>query len=186
MILITLEYVPLNLKVSFLQLKVQSNLKHYQVAFFTHVYSSIFVLFLGFFQFLKPLRLKFPKAHKLIGYLYVILVLILSSPSGLIMGYYGEGGIYSQISFCIQAVLWFMFTFLALNYAKTKKFTLHQKYMILSYAMTLTAISLRLFKWIIISIWQLPPMDTYKIVVWAAWLFNLVVAFLILNFKKKV
>ena len=46
--------------------------------------------------------------------------------------------------------------------------------MIRSYALTLSAISLRLFKWIIVFIWAPPPMDTYRIVAWLGWVFNLV------------
>ena len=106
MVLITLQYVPVNYDVSFLQLKSEINLLHYQFAFFTHVYSSIFVLLLGFFQFIPWIRKKYKKSHRIIGTLYVLIILFLSAPSGLVMGYYGNGGFYSQLSFCIQAILW--------------------------------------------------------------------------------
>jgi len=45
MILITVQYVPINLDVAFLHIKQEEiALQHYQVAFFSHVYSSVFVL----------------------------------------------------------------------------------------------------------------------------------------------
>jgi hypothetical protein len=56
--------------------------------------------------------------------------------------------------------------------------------MALSYALTLSAISLRLFKWIIVNAWHLPTMDTYKIVAWLGWIFNVVVAILIIARKN--
>jgi len=184
MVLITLQYVPLNYEVSFLQLKTEINLLHYQIAFFTHVYSSIFVLLLGFVQFIPLVRKKHKKTHRFIGILYVLIVLFLAAPSGLVMGYYGNGGIYSQLSFCLQAILWFVFTLLAFLYAKNREYTKHFDYMSYSYALTLSAISLRLFKWIIVGVCELPPMDTYKIVVWLGWIFNLIVAFGIIRYTR--
>ena len=184
MVLITLQYVPLNYEVSFLQLKSEISLFHYRIAFFTHVYSSIFVLLLGFVQFIPLIRKKHKKTHRLIGILYVLIVLFLAAPSGLVMGYYGNGGINSQISFCLQAILWFVFTLLAFLYAKNREYTKHFDYMSYSYALTLSAISLRLFKWIIVGVWELPPMDTYKIVVWLGWMFNLIVAFGIIRYTR--
>src|SRR5690606_7244454 len=95
------------------------------------------------------------------------------------------GGLFSQFSFCLQAILWFVFTFYAFKTILKKNYQLHFKFMVYSYAMTLSAISLRLFKWIIVNTLELGPMDTYKIVVWAGWLFNLMIAWLYLKFMKK-
>ena len=185
LILITLQYVPLNYEVSFLQLKTEINLFHYRLAFFTHVYSSIFVLLLGFFQFFPLIRKKYKQTHRIIGKLYVLIILILSAPSGLIMGYYGNGGIYSQLSFCLQAILWFITTLLANRYAIKGQYIKHFNFMTISYALTLSAISLRLFKWIIAVFWQLPPMDIYKVVVWLGWIVNLIVAYGIIKFTNR-
>lgn len=156
--------MPFNNEVSFLELKEEITLFHYPIAFFTHVYTCIFVLIFGFFQFSKYIRNQFKKVHKFFGYYYVLLNLVFAAPSGLVMGYYGNGGLYSKISFCIQAILWFIFTLFVLYFILKKKYNLHQNFMILSYPLTLSTISLRLFKWIIVTIWVFPPMDTYKIV----------------------
>lgn len=186
MILITLQYIPINFKVAFLAVKEEEiKLLHYQVSFYTHVYTSIFVLVCGFFQFSTQIRRLYSFIHKTIGKLYIYLILFCAAPSGLIMGYYGNGGIYSQISFCLLAILWFYFTLMALIKIGYKKFEAHRNYMILSYSLTLSAISLRLFKWFIANTFELPPMDTYQIVVWAGWLFNLGIAALIIKFKTQ-
>lgn len=185
MFLITWQYVPFNLQVSFLQLKDQFSWWHYRVVFFTHVYTSLFILILGFLQFFSTLRIRFPRIHKHVGKAYIVLILVFSAPSGLIMGYYGNGGVFSQLSFCLQALLWFSFTFLAFYYVKRGDYFKHFTFMVLSYALTLSAISLRLFKWIIVSVWHLPPMDTYKIVVWLGWIFNLIIATLIIVRNNK-
>jgi len=184
MLLITIQYLPANPDVAFLVTKdADIKTSFYLVAFFTHVYTSIFVLLFGFLQFSQWLRLRYRKVHKNIGKAYVGIVLVCAAPSGLVMGYFGNGGFYSQISFCMLAILWFYFTLTAFNKARGGKFAAHRNYMILSYALTLSAISLRLFKWIIIQTIALPPMDTYRIVVWLGWLFNLFVALLVIRRK---
>lgn len=185
MVLITLQYIPINYDVSFLQLKSEITLLHYRIAFFTHVYSSIFVLILGFFQFIPIIKKKYKKTHRIIGIFYVLIILFLSAPSGLVMGYYGNGGVYSQFSFCLQAILWFILTLMAYRFAIKGQYVKHFNLMTYSYALTLSAISLRLFKLIIVNIWQPPPMDTYKIVVWLGWVFNIIVAYGIIKCTKQ-
>jgi uncharacterized membrane protein len=185
MIVITLQYVPIDFGAAFLAVKEEEiKLPLYQIAFFTHVYISIFVLIIGFFQFIYNLRKLFLPLHKVLGKIYIVLTLLFAAPSGLVMGYYGNGGTYSKISFCLLAILWFCFTLQAYLAVRNKQFHRHEMYMILSYALTLSAISLRLFKWLIVHTLELPPMDTYKIVVWLGWLFNLCIALLIIRHKK--
>jgi hypothetical protein len=53
MVLITLQYFPLNKNVVFLELKDQKDLLFYQISFFIHIYSSTLVILIGFIQFLK-------------------------------------------------------------------------------------------------------------------------------------
>jgi uncharacterized membrane protein len=185
MCLITLQYIPIRFDVAFLQIKVEEiKLVHYQLAFFTHVYTSIFVLMFGLTQFSSWIRVNYTLIHRLFGKLYVLLILLFAAPSGFIMGIYGNGGFYAQLSFCLLAILWFYFTLQAYLKIRKKQFLSHQNYMILSYALTLSAISLRLFKWLISNTLALPPMDTYRIVVWLGWLFNLLVAFWVIRVKK--
>ncbi|KIX22172.1 hypothetical protein SY27_05815 [Flavobacterium sp. 316] len=64
-------------------------------------------------------------------------------------------------------------------------FKKHQKFAIRSFALTLSAISLRLFKYIIVFLLQTPPMDTYRIVSWLGWIFNLVIAEVVILYLLK-
>lgn len=186
MVLITAQYVPIDFKAAFLNVKDDViDLKHYQWAFFLHVYTSIFVLVLGVFQFLPKLRKSIPVVHRLVGKVYIVLILFVAGPSGLIMGYYANGGWVAQSSFLLLSILWVYFTYLGFNAAKNKNWSKHQKWMIFSYALTLSAISLRLFKWLIANTLELPPMDMYRIVAWLSWTVNMLVAYLIINHKKQ-
>lgn len=186
LLLITLQYLPLNFEVTFLKLKREEvKLGYYNIAFFTHVYTSVFLLIFGILQFSKRLRKNRPKIHKLIGKLYILIILLVSGPSSLIMGFHANGGIISKISFIILSILWILFTYLSLYYAKKLNFIKHQKFAIRSFALTLSAISLRLFKFIIVFLWHPLPMDTYRIVSWLGWLFNLLVAEIIILYFIK-
>lgn len=174
MILITWQYIPMKMEVAFLRTKqLEIVLTHYQVAFFIHVYASLVVLIAGMTQFSAYIRNKYANIHRGLGMIYIILILFLSSPSGLIMAFYANGGIFSKLSFSLLSILWFVFTYQAFKYALQKKWQLHENFMLRSFALTLSAISLRLFKWIIASTIALPPMDTYKIVAWSGWVVNL-------------
>lgn len=176
MILITIQYIPLELNVAFLKIKQEEiQLKHYQIAFFTHVYTSIIVHLAGITQFSGYLRKKFTALHRYLGFIYVVGVLFFASPSGLVMGYYANGGLIAQISFSVLAVLWFYFTLVATIAAKKKDWKTHQKHMLRSYALTLSAVTLRIFKWVISNTLELPPMDTYQVVSIAGWVVNLLV-----------
>ncbi len=177
MCIITLRYIPINYTASFLSIKqTEIEITYYKIAFFTHVYSSIFVLFFGAFQFSNYLRKNFVKLHRLFGKAYILLVLSFSSTSGLVIGIHANGGNFSKLAFIILSVLWFYFTYKAYQYAKLRNWQLHKNFMYRSYALTLSAISLRLIKWIIANSTELSPMDTYRIVAWAGWVVNLIIA----------
>ena len=59
----------------------------------------------------------------------------------------------------------------------------HQKFAIRSFALTLSAISLRLFKYLLVFFFEPLPMDAYRIAAWSSWTFNLLVAELIIYYK---
>lgn len=148
MVLITLQYIPIKFDVAFLNIKEEAiSYSHYQIAFFGHVYASILVLISGITQFSESIRNIFPRLHKSLGIAYIFLILFIASPSGFIMALYANGGILSQISFSTQAMLWFFFTYKAYKCIRRKNVKGHQNFMLRSYALTLSAISLRLFKW---------------------------------------
>lgn len=185
MLLICLQYIPINFDVAFLRIKqTEIKLPHYQVAFFTHVYSSLFTILVGFTQFSDWFRKKYTSIHRSIGRLYVFIILLLAGPSGFVLALYAKGGFWSQLSFIILSILWLLFTYLAFSKAVKKDFITHKKFMYFSYALTLSAITLRLWKWIITNTIQLGPHETYIIVAWLAWTLNLGVAYFL--FKKQI
>lgn len=178
MLRITLPYIPYNTDVGFLRIKQDYiDIDVWRTAFFIHVYMSTWVLLAGFTQFSTKLRNNYPAFHRGLGYIYAIDVLFITGPAGLIMGFYANGGITSKVSFVTLAVGWITFTALAVKKAKDGDYDAHRDFMIRSYALTLSAVTLRAWKWSINnSVSGLPPMDVYRAVAWLGWVPNILVA----------
>ena len=182
---IIFNYIPYNTDVGFLRIKRQYiDIDHWRVAFFIHVYASMWVLFAGFTQFSGKLQRHYPGVHRIMGYIYVVDILLITGPAGLVMGFYANGGISSRIAFVMLAALWIFFTAMALYKARKRDFKSHRNYMIRSYALTLSAITLRAWKFGINNSFELPPMDVYRTVAWLGWVVNLAVAEIIIYRMK--
>ena len=174
MLKITLEYIPLNTNVSFLMIKQTevTERPEYLYFFYTHVYTSIFILLTGFLAILrKDFGLK--SFHRNAGKIYILLILLFSAPSGIYMGIFANGGFLSKLSFVILGCLWWFSTYKAFNLAQQKKFKEHKQWMWRSFALTLSAITLRMLKVIIVYLFHPNPMDVYQIIAWLGWIPNL-------------
>jgi hypothetical protein len=183
-------YIPAQTDVGFLQLKqAYIQITEWRIAFFVHVYSSMFVLLVGFSQFSRWLLRHKPKLHRAFGYTYVIDILMVTGPAGMLMSFYANGGISSRIGFVLLSVLWISFTAIALYKAVKKDFIAHRIFMIRSYALTLSAVTLRVWKVLIAYFTDVAPMDRYRIIAWLGWTLNLLVAELFIYYyirKRKM
>ena len=152
------------------------HLDYYRASFYTHIFSSVFVLCSGAFLFSKFVLNRHPLLHRNLGKLYVLLILVFSAPSGLIISFYANGGIWVKLSFFILTPLWWYFTYMGYRTIKKGKVREHRKWMIRSFALTLSAISLRLMQFILglIVVWD--PAFQYLFVSWVSWIGNLILA----------
>ena len=186
MLQITLQYIPIDTDVAFLRIKQDYiNKTHYKIAFFIHVFFSLFSLLAGFTQFSKKFLQSFPKLHRILGYIYIISIIVFAAPSGFIIGIYANGGISSQIAFCLLSVLWFYFTFKAFTKIRKGNIDDHRNFMIRSFSLTLSAITLRAWKFILVALFHPRPMDVYIMVAWLGWVLNLALAEIIIYNSKK-
>ena len=177
MLRITVPYFSFDDRTAFL--KIKQWIIHnpvWKTAFYVHVVTSCFCLLAGFTQFSKTVMKRIPKIHRSIGWLYTIVVVLLSGPSGFVMSLYANGGVQSQIAFTTLSVLWITFTIKAFTLAKSGDYQEHRKYMIRSFALTLSAITLRAWKFLIVLILRPHPMDAYMLVAWLGWVPNLIFA----------
>lgn len=184
MLNITLEYLPAKPDVSFLMIK-QTEVHarpEYLYFFYAHVYSGMFVLVSGFFAVLRK-NFGTKSFHKITGKIYVITLLLVTAPSGIYMGFFANGGLFSKISFVILGSLWWFSTFKAYQLIREKKFKQHKQWMWRSYALTLSALTLRIWKVILVYLFHPNPMDVYQIIAWLGWIPNILLIELLIAKK---
>ncbi len=165
---ITLQYIPVNSDVAFLQIKQTevSEVAGYLPIFYIHVYTSMLVLLAGFTQFSKAILRSYKRIHRSMGYLYLFVVIVLSGPSGIFMGMHANGGMSSKIAFVLLGSLWVVFTSLAGYFAIKRDIINHKKFMYRSFALAVSAITLRFWKLILVYAFEPAPMDVYRVVAW--------------------
>lgn len=175
--LLSIPYLQFNRGVGFLETKqFVYHIKSWRYGFYIHVFSSIFILIIGLFQF-NTFVIKRKILHRCLGYSYIFLLLFVSGPAALILSFYANGGVLAQFSFAILSILWIGSTFLALYFAWKKKFELHGNFLIRSYALTLSAVTLRFYAYLFDKInLNLGPVDTYILISYLGWIPNLIVA----------
>ncbi|MEL6140186.1 MAG: DUF2306 domain-containing protein [Bacteroidota bacterium] len=170
--------------VAFLRIKRDAvQYSYYLPAFFVHAWSSLLSLPAGFTQFSSFLRRRYPHIHRWMGWTYAGAVLLFAAVSGLVLAWHANGGFWSQLAFLILGISWWGTTFLAVLAARKKNWRSHRNWMIRSYAFTLSAITLRIWKYLIVAIFAPPPMDTYRLVAWLAWVPNILIAEWIISSK---
>lgn len=185
MIDLTLPYLSFTYDVDFLLTKQKIiHLKHWRYAFNFHILFSVFSLIAGLTQFSQYLLTKHKKLHRMMGYIYVVDVICIAGPSGLIMACYANGDAVSKTSFVLLSVLWISFTSIAIIKALRKDFIEHEKWMIRSYALTLSAISLRLMAFVLPKFTQLNAHTEYALIAWMSWTVNLLIAELVIYQRK--
>ncbi|MGH1433323.1 MAG: DUF2306 domain-containing protein [Lewinella sp.] len=174
MALLSWPYLGFDDRVAFLRIKQSViHISWWKVAFYVHVFTSILLLLAGFTQFSGELLKRYPGVHRGAGKLYVFVLLFLSGPAGLLLAIKANGGVWSQLAFTTLAVLWWWFTWQAWRSIIKGQLKAHQDFMWRSFALTLSAVTLRSWKWLVVLVWAPPPMDTYRLVAWLGWVPNL-------------
>ncbi len=178
MLRLSLPYTALKPNIDFLQTKqFIYHIAHWRYSFYIHVFTSIFVLVAGLFQFSSYIIRKLPLLHRISGYVYVIVVLFISGPASFIMALYANGGIPARISFTLLSIGWISFTAIAFQRVYKKRFIQHGNWMLRSYALTLSAITLRSYAFLfaLLEI-EMRPVHIYITIAWLSWVPNLIVA----------
>lgn len=175
--IITFAYFSLRTDIGFLLAKQDFITdRAWMAAFYIHISSSILVVLTGPFQFVKKLRQRYLSLHRTLGKVYVGAILFLAAPSGFYMALYANGGFWSQAGFTVLSLLWFSFTFLAYKRVREHNITEHKKWMIRSYALSFSAITLRLYVPLLSLYFEWEHDFVVQITAWINWIPNLLVA----------
>lgn len=144
------------------------------VGLHAHIAASGFALIFGPFQFLKSLRRAAPGLHRWMGRLYVAACLVGGVAGGAI-AMYSAAGPAAGAGFLLLAFAWLTTTTLALRAALMRDFVSHERWMIRSFALTLAAVTLRIYL-PPVFIFQLDFVPFYTAIAWMCWVPNLLIA----------
>ena len=161
-------------------------LKHYLSAFYIHIFLSLFLLAAGLLQFSSRLIRHFPAFHRWIGRVYMFLVLCFSAPAALYMSFYANGGWTAKASFILLSILWWWTAFYAYQAILRKNTTAHRHWMLRHYALTLSAVTLRLVQFGFAAFTLYDLETTYAYIAAPSWLFNLLCAEFWIKWRPKV
>lgn len=178
LLLLSIPYLEMRRGIDFLKTKqLIYHIKHWRFSFYIHVFTSILIITSGLFQFSKTIIAKHPKIHRVSGFIYLITTLLISGPAALVMSFYANGSYPAQTSFVILSSLWLGTTFLAYYFVRQKNYVTHGKWMLRSYALTLSAVSLRLYSYAFdLFHFRMNPVDLYILLSWMSWIPNLIIA----------
>jgi hypothetical protein len=172
--------------VAFLQYKQDYlHIPLWRFAFYTHVFSSILTLLAGFTQFSKLILREQAKLHRYAGRVYVFAILCVNFPTGLVLAVYANGHWPAKLAFVMLDVLWFAFTLKGLLAIRRKEVNTHNDYMIRSYALTCSAVTLRSWKLILSALLVISPLSLYQIDAWLGFVPNLLFAEWLIRRRRK-
>jgi hypothetical protein len=187
MVRITAQYWPIRDDVAFLRIKTDYlEIWPWKIAFFVHVFTSLFALVGGFTQFAPGVLWNRPGVHRWMGRVYVVDVVLVTGPASLVMAFFANGGTTSRIAFTMLAGLWIFTTAMAYRAVRMRRWRDHREWMVRSYALTLSAITLRLWKLGLVCLLHPNPMDVYRVVAWLGFVPNLLLAEWLIRRRRAV
>lgn len=136
-----------------------------------HVVAGMIALLVGPLQFVGGIRRRLPALHRASGLFYVGACAV-AAPAGFMLAIGTTAGPVAATGFAIPALLLPVFTWLGFRAAMERRFDEHREWMLRSYAVVATAITLRL---------MLPAsamlgfdfFEAYRAISWLAWSTNL-------------
>ena len=167
-------YYPLRDDIGFLRFKLHNHV--WKAAFYVHVFTIIPVLLAGFTQFSRYILKEHKALHRLMGRIYAYDVLLINAPAAMVLAVNANGLLPGRIAFVTLDCLWFLFTLKAVLAARKGNIVAHRRYMVRSYALTLSAVMLRGWKLIILIFVYIDPLHLYIIDAWMGFIPNLLFA----------
>jgi hypothetical protein len=138
-----------------------------------HLIFAPLAMLLAPVQLSSRLRARWPRAHRISGYVSAVAIL-LGGMSSLGLAATFEGSEWARLGFILLALLWMGFTALGIRYAIARDYARHRVWMLRGIAMTFAAVTLRMIMPVLIANgWSV--LETYDVTAWASWVINLAV-----------
>lgn len=155
----------------------------YIVPLLFHAGGGVVALLLGPWGFWGALRRnKYLQIHRWMGRVYLAAVLV-GGVAGLYMALTAFGGLPTRIGFSMLALLWLSTGGMAYGLIRRREVARHREWMIRNYALTFSAVTLRLWLPVFLSLGYTFP-EAYTTVAWLCWFPNLLIAEMIIGYGK--
>jgi hypothetical protein len=157
-----------------------------RVALAFHLVGGSMALALGLPQFWMGFRNRFMNVHRWTGRLYVLGVLV-GSIGAFVMATAPEQSLGFGFAFALFAlgIAWVITTGAAFFAVIRRKIKLHKEWMIRSYIVTLAFVTFRILSdFVPYESWGLDHADYNTAMMWSCWVFPLMIAEVILQFRK--
>jgi predicted membrane protein DUF2306 len=154
--------------------ELRVNLLHNPPAFILHTSFGGLALLLAPWQFVGWLRRRHPRVHRWVGRLYVGCALI-SGVAAYPVAFGTIAGPIASAGFALMATTWLGTTLVAWRAVRQRRYAAHRRWMIRSFALALSAVTLRLALLVPVQL-QLDFLPVYRVTSWASWLVNLLLA----------
>lgn len=140
----------------------------------SHAVPAGLAMLLGPFQFVAPLRRRFPAVHRNVGRVYLICVAF-GGTLGVLAATISVAGFVPASGFFVLGVLWLYSGVQAYVSIRKRRIQLHRVWMIRNFALTFGAVMLRLILPVGLTVTSIPRADLYSVAAWA-WAISLVFA----------
>lgn len=140
-----------------------------------HIAGGMGALLLGPWQFSEKLRARALSLHRWMGRSYLLAV-ALGSLAGFAMALVSEEGLPTHLGFGALAVLWFFTGLQAYLKIRRGNVQAHRQWMIRNFALSLAAVTLRIYMPLLLGVAHWSFHATYITVSWLCWVPNLLIA----------
>ena len=167
------DYFPPNFDSLFLQGRETTFNGIYQTAFYVHICSGPIVLFNGLILLSETFRRRFRGWHKRLGWVQVIVLLAFVLPTSAIMSRHAFGGWPAGLSFLLLSAATATCAIVGVVYACRRSYDQHRRWMLRSYVLICSAVTLRLISGTAGLVGVSSPEQAYIFAVWISWLLPL-------------
>lgn len=127
-----------------------------------HILFACMSMLAGAINLSAWIRKRYPRLHRVNGYLYLASVAIVVITSGY-MAPYATGGRLSSIGFNLLNILWMLVTIIAIVMIRRDQVDRHRRWMVRSYAFVFTNLSIHSLTWLLHDVFGLAYVSSYSI-----------------------
>ena len=143
------------------------------IAIGLHLGGGAIAIVLGALQFSTRLRNRYLAVHRRLGQVYILSV-VFSGCAGFLLAVESTGGIAAHFGFGLMAVVWVSTALVAWQKVLDRDIDAHRAWMLRSYAVTLAAVTLRVYL-PLSQIAGIPFDEAYPAIAWMCWVPNLII-----------